>query len=285
MQLSKKFILAISVIIAAPGIYAFTVSRPKIQTVACINNLRQQDVTFNKRPVQVLDAAAPSNSIAADVDRLWHPSFKIDWEPIVERVVVCGDRAVPILTNRLAKGIEGESMYLLTCLCRIDSDASLKPVREILQDYSRDSELMARPVPDSAYTMWRCSEVTIAIREYPTNREIEILPHLIHYSDNSFAGFPFEACDRLRVMIHRNPTTVGVMIASLDDNREQFSYNLGDILNRQLGNPFRWPPGLVTDSPHNAGARYNSFWRDWWKQNKDSYNNVASTNAAPETNH
>ena len=283
--MSKNFIFIIALIIVAAGIYTFAVSRQKSQTGVCINNLRQIDVSFNKQPVQLLDPAAPSNSIAADVDRLWRPSFKIDWEPIVDRVVVCGDRAVPILTNRLADRDEGTHQYLLICLCRINTDVSLKPVREILGDYSLDEEIRTNRMSHERGIYAGYDDKMNAIREYPTNHETKILPQLIHYSDYSYSGISFWACDRLRKMIHREPTVVGVMIASLDDNREEFSLNLGDILNRELGNPFRWPPGSVSDTPQNSTARYNSFWHDWWEQNKAKYMSDSLSNLVPPAIH
>jgi len=234
---------------------------------------------------KVANKNAASNTIALEVDNLLNAHGKVNWVPMVELIVSYGDQAVPILTNRLVLGNDdGRFQFcLVSALCKIDTDASLKPIRGLLQDSSLDQEIITNRMSREHGIFNRYQELETAIREYPKNREMEILPQLIHYSDFSFSILSFWSCDRLRVMIHRHPAVVGAMIASLDDKRDQFSYNLGDILNRELGNPFRWPPGSVSDTPQNAAARYNSFWRDWWQQNKDNYKGETMTNSALQT--
>jgi hypothetical protein len=216
--------------------------------------------------------SAPSNDVSpgaleADIDRLSHPRGKFVSVPIVQRVVSCGDRAVPLLSNGLTNGTEGH--YLVACLCKIGTDASLDPIRHMLRDFSLDEQLLTNRLSRDHGISKRYEELATAIHEYPVSGETEILPPLIHYSDLPFAGVSWEATERLRAMIRRRPEVIGVIIASLDDSREQFSCNLGNILDMELGHPFRWPRSSLSDSPQNAAARYNSFWRGWWEQNRN----------------
>jgi hypothetical protein len=234
----------------------------------------------NEPPVRAsADAMTPSEqqNLTADVDELWHPGFKLNWEPIVKRVAAYSNSAVPIITNRLSDN-SGSHTYLLRCLIQINTDASLKPVREILQDASLDGELMTTNRNSQERAIFSLyMDKQIIIHDYPANREMEIVPQLIHYSDYDFAGISFDSRERLRLMIHRHPSVVGRIIASLDDKREQFSCSLGDIIDMEFGHPFRWPPGSITDSPQNAAARYNSFWRGWWEQNKNQFVDTQDT--------
>jgi hypothetical protein len=215
-----------------------------------------------------------SITVQTNVDGLLNARGKVNWLPMVERIVAFGDRAVPILTNRLANTNVPRNMRfcIVMCLCRINTDASLKPVRDILRNSSRDQELLAanQAPRESATSLW-CEDLTRAIREYPTNREAEVLPSLIRLSDPAFGGMVgYYATERLREMIRRQPSVAGVIVASLDDRpeRELFSGNLGEILALESGHHTRW--GVFGHSdPKNMVAKRNSIWRDWWKRNKD----------------
>jgi hypothetical protein len=219
------------------------------------------------------------SALEADIDRLSHPRGKLVAEPIVQRVVSCGDRAVPLLRNALTNSTE--SRYLVACLCKIGTDASLNSIRHILRDPSLDEELRTNRSSREHGIYKRYDDLTTAIQEYPVSHETEIVSPLIHYSDIAFAGISWEATERLRAMIRRRPEVIGVIIASLDDSREQFSCNLGNILDMELGYPFRWPRSSLSDSPQNAAARYNSFWHGWWEQNRNRYRAGATSNTVP----
>jgi beta-lactamase regulating signal transducer with metallopeptidase domain len=201
------------------------------------------------------NGGASSNVIAADVDEIVNARGKYDAEPTIQRIVSYGDAAVPILTNGLANTNMSDSykFALVRCLCRIGTETSLKPVREILQNSPRGQ------------TLWT------AIREYPTNRDVEVLPQLIRLEDPASEPLAtFWATERLREMIRRQPSVAGVIIASLDDDekRWQFSWNLGNIIAEESGHANRW--GIFGSSdPNTQVAQRNSIWRAWWERNKN----------------
>jgi hypothetical protein len=205
-----------------------------------------------------------SNTIATDVDYLLNPPFKADLQPVIQRIVSYGDGAVPILTRRLENKSELKPFHadpLIICLCRIGTDASLKPIQEILKNPSQSLDL----------STVQGQELVAAIREYPTNREAEVLPQLIRLTDPPYSGMvSYTATERLREMIRRQPTVAGVIVASLDDDpkREKYSWNLGDILALESGHYARW--GVFAPGPYtNLVALRNSIWRDWWERNKN----------------
>ncbi len=220
-----------------------------------------------------LDAPAPAN-IAAQVDRLLNARGKVNAPPLISNIVSLGDAAVSVLTQRLESATNRMSIHwAVTCLCRVGSDAALQPVRALLRDTNRYHLLTTvnQAASENEATRWGLS-LTTAIREYPIQLEAEIVSDLIRLSDPAFGGMVhYYATERLREMIRRQPAVAGAIIAALDDRpeREEFSWNLGEILAAESGHANRWGVfGGPTDWPTLA-ARRNRIWREWWIRNKD----------------
>jgi hypothetical protein len=212
--------------------------------------------------------------IETNLDCILNASGKFDGREQIERIVSFGDQSVPILTNRLAE-LRQRTNYrscIVRCLCAIKTDASLRPVRDLLEDSSLDHQLLtAQQAAWESEISLMCQDLVTAIHLYPTNREEEVLVALIRLSNPAFGKMVgYYASERLGQMIRRKPSFAGVIVASLDDreDHEWFSYHLGDILAQESGHAFRW--GIF--GPHQGTdrvAQRNSIWRDWWRRNKD----------------
>ncbi len=168
----------------------------------------------------------------------------------IGHVMAYGDEALPLVIDRYKETSDDASWPLVLYLCMVGTDRSLDFVREILNTHDKRSA------------------TSCAIRNYPINREQDILQLLIELVHVQMRRL--DAVERLEQMIIRQPTRAGQLVAALKDeeDQEEYAYQIREILATVSG--YRNSLGVSVTPVENQTAYQNNFWREWWKRNKQN---------------
>ncbi len=174
---------------------------------------------------------------------------KIDMQPRINEVVKYGNPAVPLLIKKYKELEDRKCWQIISCLCKISSGSSLEFIRKILKEHRK---------------RWSTS---CAISNYPINKENEIIQILIDLVKDKI--YTYDASERLKEIIVRNPKASGDLVAALkdDDNLWEYYYNLGEILAWVSGYSNTWV--VWVPAGENPTTFRNKFWREWWNRNKE----------------
>ncbi len=191
-----------------------------------------------------------SSQIEIEVNRMLAAmQGKFSVYPYAEGFAKYGDAAVPVLISAYHEAPVEKRWALAACLSKIPNQESLDFLKLIIQTHiDRKSTL-------------------IAIRRYPVQGEDRIAPLLIELQSND--AYYYEAAERLRKMIFRNPAFAGQLVNALVDEESSVPTNrrIYHILEFPSGYQRNWPNR--TPDGRLTPASENSFWRSWWERNQD----------------
>lgn len=176
---------------------------------------------------------------------------KCDQQKHIEKVVEYGESAVSYLIETFNKEEDKRRHPILICLCKISSDSALNFVKNVLSKQRGQFSTRA------------------AIKYFPIQKEDEITKVLIQLSMNK--QFSWDAPERLKEMIKRNPKRAGVLVMALKEESYEKSKNLYDVLEYVSGySHWSWTESKIRPKGEKeyAVAR-NDFWEKWWARNKD----------------
>ena len=188
--------------------------------------------------------------IEKDIDYMLNGlnEFKVNMQPRIDQVVKYGDIATPLLIKRYKEIEDIKCWPIISCLCKISSDNSLEFIRKILKEHKNRRA------------------TSHAINDYPINKEDDIVEILINLIREK--TYDYDASERFKKIIMRNPKTAGALVAALkdDDNLWEYYYHLGEILAWVSGYSNTWAVSVPPNE--NPAAFRNRFWREWWERNQ-----------------
>lgn len=195
------------------------------------------------------DLSTDRTRIEEDVDRMLSAmQGKFSLQPHADRIAEHGDAAVPVLVDKHGEVAEEKRWALVACLCRLPTPESRKFLMAVIQQHA-----------DRKSTSY-------AIRHYPIQHDGDIVEILIEILPVQYHGY--DASERLRTMLFREPAMAGKLVEALVDDASSVPKNrkLHDILAHVSGYAYAWPnrtpDGKITPESENG------FWRDWWKKNQ-----------------
>lgn len=200
-------------------------------------------------PCVAQDRSTDSVRIENDVDRMLSVmGGKFDLQPHEDRIAQHGAVAVPILIRKYGIAAEDKRWALVACLCKLPTDESRMFLAKVIREHT-----------DRKSTPY-------AISQYPIEHEAEIAEVLIEILPVHHHGY--EASERLRMMIFRNPSATGQLIKGLGDEASAAIRNqrLYDILEHVSGyaNSTLSSRGLKNEPDPDS---QNKFWQAWWVRN------------------
>ena len=188
--------------------------------------------------------------IEQSIQKIFDGFGQMVWmQPRIDEVAAFGDDALPAL-NKKYEGTDDDKCWpIVSCMCKIGTDASLRFVRQILKEHKK---------PQAA---------SKAVNDYPISREDEITPLLIDLLDMP-RPLRYDAEERLKKMVGRKPSIAGELVGAMKDGINNGNDSkLGSILAFVSGYSNLW---AVTMVPGEAPIRItNNFWREWWSRNKE----------------
>ena len=181
---------------------------------------------------------------------------KVEMQPRIDKVAAFGDEAVPLLIKAYDAADEDKSRPIVSCLCAVGTDASLRFVQQILKEPKNISAAIR------------------AIVDYPITRENDITTLLIEVvrkprqDAKNDTMLKYDAEERLKKMIDREPSRAGQLVDVMndDDTAGTCGTPLCTILAHVSGYSNLWAVSM----PGKDRVKITSvFWVEWWRRNKE----------------